>query len=67
LRSSEERAAIYEYPGAITNTSLIAEKCDVDLTIGKTLLPKFTSTRQQRRVYLLRELVETRAPQRIQL
>jgi DNA polymerase-3 subunit alpha len=65
LRSSEEMEQLFiEYPDAITNTSLIAEKCDVDLQLGKTLLPKFTVPDNKDAITYLRELVETRAPQR---
>lgn len=31
-----------EYPEVITNTRAIADRCDVDISLGKILIPKFT-------------------------
>jgi len=43
LRSPQEMAAMFgEVPGAIENTLLIAERCNVDLSVKEYRLPQFT-------------------------
>lgn len=42
MRSPQEMLDLFsEYPDAIKNTVRIAEQCNVELELGKTLLPKF--------------------------
>ncbi|WP_216828918.1 DNA polymerase III subunit alpha [Alkalihalobacterium elongatum] len=42
LKSEEEMRAIFKkYPHFLTNTMKIAEKCNLSLTLGKILLPRF--------------------------
>lgn len=42
LKSAEEmELALGEYPEALANTSEIAEKCNVEIELGKTFLPKY--------------------------
>ncbi len=43
FKSPEEmKAAFSETPEAISNTILIAEKCNLDFVLGKSLLPKYS-------------------------
>lgn len=43
MRSSEEMTEFFkDIPEAIENTVKIAQRCDVNLELGKTFLPKFT-------------------------
>jgi DNA polymerase-3 subunit alpha len=74
MRSPDEMRELFkEYPDAIENTVKIAEKCDVDLGLGKTLLPKFKipeeesskgPTHDGTSFSYLKRLVEQRAPER---
>ncbi|PZD94248.1 DNA polymerase III subunit alpha, partial [Paenibacillus sambharensis] len=42
LKSADEMAGLFRHvPEAITNTVRIAEKCELDLTFGRALLPSF--------------------------
>jgi DNA polymerase-3 subunit alpha len=42
LRSPEEMAALFaDYPQAIRNTVAIAERCNVSMTFGQSILPEF--------------------------
>lgn len=42
LKSPDEMSALFpDVPDAISNTVKIAEKCDVDITLGKWFFPKF--------------------------
>lgn len=42
LRSAEEMKGLFvQYPEAIENTILIANKCNVEIELGKWILPKF--------------------------
>ena len=42
LKSPQEMSELFaEYPEAITNSRLIAERCNVQLTLGKSILPAF--------------------------
>lgn len=42
LKSPQEMTELFaEYPDAITNTVLIAERCNVKLDLGKSILPEF--------------------------
>ena len=43
FKSAAEMAELFpDYPEAITNTGLIAQRCQVELPLGRTLFPKFT-------------------------
>lgn len=43
LKSAEEMKRLFaDYPGAVENTVLIADKCDFEFEFGHTKLPKFT-------------------------
>lgn len=43
LKSEAEMKALFmEYPDAITNTRKIADRCNVELTLGKWILPPFS-------------------------
>ncbi|MEG6571278.1 DNA polymerase III subunit alpha [[Clostridium] cellulosi] len=42
MKSGDEMASLFpEYPEAIENTVKIAEKCNIEFTFGKTILPHF--------------------------
>lgn len=42
LKSGDEMEALFrEYPDAIKNTKIIADKCNVQIPIGKMIFPKF--------------------------
>ncbi len=42
LKSSEEMEALFlEHPEAITNSSKIADMCEIEITLGKWIMPKF--------------------------
>ena len=67
LRSSEEMAdAFAEWPEAIASTLEIAERCDVELELGRQLIPSFECPGGAPEREYLRELVLTglRAPLR---
>ncbi len=60
LRSSEEMAkAFAEWPEALTSTIEIAERCDVELELGRQLIPRYPTPEGQTEVEHLRGLVET--------
>ncbi len=59
LKSSEEMAqAFAEWPEALQSTLEIAERCDVEIELGKQLIPRFLPEGQDERAYL-RERVFT--------
>lgn len=65
ITSPEEMAAKFpEVPEAIENTAKIADRCDVDLELGKTLLPDFPKPDGKSANEYLVELIEERLPQR---
>src|SRR5206468_11508980 len=53
LRSSEEMAqAFAEWPEAIASTLEIAERCDVQIELGKQLIPRYLPEGEDERAYL---------------
>ncbi len=53
LRSSQEMAeAFAEYPEALPTTLEIAERCDVEIELGKQLIPRFLPKGEDERAYL---------------
>ncbi|MBI4732163.1 MAG: DNA polymerase III subunit alpha [Chloroflexi bacterium] len=65
LRSPEEMAAIFgEVPEALSNTLLIAERCNVDLSVDTYRLPQFTVPEGYTPETYLRSLCETGARKR---
>lgn len=66
LRTQEEALADFsDTPEAIRNTLKIAEKCDFQLTLGRSLLPKFPiPERGVDAMGYIRKLVEERLPER---
>lgn len=65
LRSPEEMTGLFiQYPEAIENTIKIANMCDLTLSVGKWILPKFPVPDEQKPEDYLRELVSSRLPNR---
>jgi DNA polymerase-3 subunit alpha len=59
LRSSEEMAeAFAEWPEALVSTLEIAERCDVEIELGKQLIPRYETPAGQTEADYLRELVD---------
>ena len=59
LRSSEEMAkAFAEWPEAIASTLEIAERCDVELELGRQLIPRYPVPEGRREGEYLRALVD---------
>jgi DNA polymerase-3 subunit alpha len=53
LRSSEEMAqAFAEWPEALATTVEIAERCDVEIELGRRLIPRFLPDGEDERAYL---------------
>jgi len=58
FKSPEEMAAGFTaYPEAITNTRKIAERCNVDIPLGESLIPKYETPDDKAPEAYLRELV----------
>lgn len=65
MRPPEEMAKLFaEYPEAVENTARIAEKCNVELELGKVLLPKFAVPTGETNFSYLRKLVDMRMHER---
>ncbi len=66
LRSPEEMETIFaELPEAVTNTVAIAEKCAVDLELGKNKLPKYILPEGETSSFeYLKKLVQEKLPHR---
>ncbi len=59
LRSSEEMAESFaEWPEALASTLEIAERCDVEIELGKQLIPRYETPAGQPEAEYLRELVD---------
>jgi DNA polymerase III subunit alpha len=59
LRSGEEMASAFaDWPEAIATTLEIAERCDVELDLGRQLIPRYPTPGGQSEGEYLRELVE---------
>jgi DNA polymerase-3 subunit alpha len=53
LRSSDEMAAAFaEWPEAMASTLEIAERCDVEIELGKQLIPRYLPEGEDERAYL---------------
>ncbi len=65
LRSPEEMTGLFiQYPEAIENTVKIANMCDITLSVGKWILPKFPVPDDRKPEEYLKELIYERAPGR---
>ena len=65
MRSPEEmKEAFVDYPDAIENTLTIADACNVELTLGETLLPKFATPQGHTSDSYLRHLINERIGER---
>ena len=65
LKSSEEMASSFEdMPEALASSLEIAERCDVEIELGKQLIPRFDCPEGKTEKEYLRELVETGLRQR---
>ncbi|MCD6728041.1 MAG: DNA polymerase III subunit alpha [Solirubrobacteraceae bacterium] len=59
LRTSEEMAQAFEpWPEALASTIEIAERCDVELELGRQLIPRFLPDGDDERTYLRERVVE---------
>ncbi len=59
LRSSEEMATAFaEWPEALASTLEIAERCDVEIELGKQLIPRFLPEGEDERAYLRERVME---------
>ena len=65
LRSSEEMIELFaQYPEAISNTVKIAEMCNIELSVGKWVLPHFPIPEGEKPSTFLEKMVYERAPRR---
>ncbi len=65
LKSAEEMEQLFgQYPQALENTSVIAERCNVELELGKLRLPKFSVPEGYDLPSYLRHLCEQNIPRR---
>lgn len=65
MRSAEEMAEHYQdIPEAIENTVKIAERCNVELELGKTILPKFPLPEGESSNSFLRRIVNEKTAER---
>lgn len=65
LTSGEEMAEKFkDIPEAISNTQIIAERCNVELELGKTYLPHFKKPDGKNTMEYIRELISERLPLR---
>ena len=60
----EMRAILGNFPGAIENTRVIADRCNVELTFGEHKLPSFDVPEGETAASYLRELCEKALPER---
>ena len=65
MRSEAEMAAAFpDHPEVLTNTAAIAERCNVELELGKTQLPHFEVPKGETAETYLRQLCEQGIPRR---
>lgn len=65
LRSPEDMSELFlQYPEAIENTLKIASMCDITLSVGKWILPRFPLPEGQKPEEYLRTLIDERLPMR---
>jgi DNA polymerase III subunit alpha len=63
MRTPEEMIDIFaQYPEAIENTVKIASRCNLDLSVGKWILPKFPLPDNQKPEDYLKQLIDERLP-----
>lgn len=68
MRSPEEMKGLFiQYPEAIENTARIAAMCDINLSVGKWILPEYPIAGVQTPDEYLRALVGTRLSNRYQI
>lgn len=60
----EMRAILGNFPGAIENTRVIADRCNVELTFGEHKLPSFDVPEGETAALYLRKLCEKALPER---
>lgn len=60
----EMRAILGDFPGAIENTRVIADRCNVELTFGEHKLPSFDVPEGETAASYLRKLCEKALPER---
>jgi DNA polymerase-3 subunit alpha len=60
----EMRASLGNFPGAIENTRVIADRCNVELTFGEHKLPSFDVPEGETAASYLRKLCEKALPER---
>lgn len=66
MTSAEEMAERFaDVPEAVKNTALIAKRCNVELTLGKNILPHFPLPEGETANSYLRHLVTERAPNKL--
>jgi DNA polymerase-3 subunit alpha len=59
LRSSGEMASAFaEWPEALASTLEIAERCDIEIELGKQLIPRFLPEGEDERVYLRERVLD---------
>ena len=67
MRPTEEMAEFFrDIPEAIENTEKIAQRCNVELDLGKTFLPKFSLPEDETSVSYLEKLIQERIKNRYQ-
>ncbi len=65
MRSAEEMTEVFKgFPEAIENTVKIAQRCNVSLELGKTLLPKFPVPENETPFSYLEKLIKENLPKR---
>lgn len=65
MRSPEEMAELFkDYPEAIENTIKIAERCSVEIELGKIQLPQFKVPERETAMSYLRKLIDERITNR---
>ena len=65
MRSQDEMKALFEHiPEAIENTVKIANMCDIELSVGKWILPKFPLPENETAESFLEKLIWERVAQR---
>ncbi len=65
LRSPEEMKDLFvQYPEAIANTKRIADMCDLTLSVGKWILPKFPLPLGETPESYMRKLIEEKLPKK---
>ena len=59
LKSPEEMAeAFAKWPGSVENTVEVAERCELEIELGKLLLPRFPTPDDEEPAHMLRRLAE---------